>query len=175
MLRQGRTRLFLLLLAGHEAVFQEAFGAGCDAAEAADAVRVAYKIGVGYIDIHGAGAGAVAALFALLGIAADAEDAQHAEEPHAGAGCAEIVAEGAIDEERDKEEEDDDACGDGESMATHEGGEVLRPLEQGEGDAHGEGEVEGVAGELEVALSCLRDTQLRQVEQAAELRHPVLS
>lgn len=135
---------------------------------------MAYKIGVGYIDIHGAGAGAVAALFALLSIAADAEDAQHAEEPHAGTTCAEIIAEGTIDEERDNEEEDDDACGDGESLATHEGGEVLRPLEQGEGDAHGEGKVEGVAGEPEVALICLRDTQLRQVEQTPELRHPVL-
>ena len=129
MLRQGRTPLFLLLLAGHEAVFQEAFGAGGDAAEAADAVRVAYEIGVGYIDVHGAGAGAVATLLTLLGIAADAEDAQNAEEPHTGATGAEIIAEGSIDEERDEEEEDDDACGDGEPMAAHEGRKILGPLE----------------------------------------------
>ena len=135
---------------------------------------MAYKIGVGYIDVHGAGAGAVAALFALFGIAADSEDAQHAEEPHAGAACAEIIAEGAIDEERDKEEEDDDASGNAESLAVHEGGEILRPLEQGDGDTHGEGKVQCIAGELEVALGSLRDSQLWQVEQSPEFRHPVL-
>ena len=51
-------------------VLQVAFRAGRDTLHAADAVRVAYKIGVGYIDVHGAGAGAETALFALLGIAA---------------------------------------------------------------------------------------------------------
>ena len=166
--------LFLLLLAGHEAVFQKAFRAGGDAAEAADAVRVAYKISVGYIDVHGAGPGAVTALSALLGIAADSEDAQHTEESHAGAACAEIIAEGTIDEERDKEEEDDDASGNAESLAVHEGGEILRPLEQGDGDTHGESQVQRIAGELEVALGSLRDSQLWQVEQSPEFRHPVL-
>lgn len=135
---------------------------------------MAYKIGVGNIDIHGAGAGALSALPALLRITPDAEDAEHAEEPHARAAGAEIVAEGAVDEKRNDEEEDDDTRGDGDPIAAHEQGEISWSLKQGDADPHGEKQVETIAGQLQVTLRRLWYTQPGKMEKAAEFCHPFL-
>lgn len=162
------------LLGGHEAVFEVAFRAGGNAVHAADAVRVAHEVGVGYINVHGAGAGALTALLALGGIALDAEDAQHAEQPHASAAGAEIVAERAVNKEPQQQEEDDDATGQGEQLSVPHHGIVSGALQQPDDHAHGEEQVKGIAAQLQVALDAFRYLQAGQVEQTPELCHPVL-
>lgn len=150
------------------------FRAGGDAAEAAYAVRVTHKLRVCHVDVHGAVAGAVAALAALLRVAADAEDSQHAEEPLAGAAGAEVVAERPVDEETEQQEEDDDATRRGQQVPVPHHGKVLRPLQQPDGEPQGQCQVEAVAQHLQVALDALRHAHARQVEQAPQLRHPIL-
>lgn len=163
-----------LSLTGHESVFQIAFRAGGNAVQAADAVRVAHKIGVGHVDVHGADSGALAALSALLCVALDAEDAQHTEQALAGASGAEVIAERAVDKQGEQQEEDDDATGCREQMPMPEHGKVLRPLQQVYGDAYGQQQVDDIAAQLQVALDALWHTQTRQLEQSPQPGHPVL-
>ena len=160
-----RVRMVVLLLsfAGHAPIFQITFRAGGNAFHAADAVRVTHEIGVGYIDVHGAGLAALAALLALLGIALDAEDAQHAEEPHARAAGAEIVAERTIKKQGDEQEEEDDTRGYGQEITPHQHAEIVRPFQQDYGDAHGRCQVKGVAQQLQIALGALRHALAWQV------------
>ena len=133
-----------------------------------------HEIGVGHVDIHGAGACAGTALSALLRIALDAEDAQHAEETLAGAAGAEVVAERSVDEEPEQKEEEDDARGNAQQVAVPHHGKVFRPLQQPDGDAHGQCQIEPVPEQLQVALDALGHTHARQVQQPPQLRHPVL-
>ena len=93
------TLLLFIAQRGQETVFQAVFTAGGDAGHAADAVGVPHEVGVGDIDVHGAGAVALFAAAAFGGIALNAEDTQHAPQALASAACAEVVAEWALDEQ----------------------------------------------------------------------------
>lgn len=133
-----------------------------------------YEIGVRHVYVHGTGAGAGAALLALLCVSLDAEDAQHAEETLAGTAGAEVVAERTVDEKREHQEEDDDTRGDGEQVAVPHHSKVLRSLEQPDGDAHGQRQVEAIAEQLQVALDALWHTHAWQVQEPSQFRHPIL-
>ena len=135
---------------------------------------MSHKIGVRHIDVHGAGAGALAALFALRRVAPDAQDAQHAEQAHARAACAEIVAERSVEEQPDNQEQDDETRGRRQEAAVHQSREIVRPFQQLESDAHGQLQVEGIAQQLQVALCPRGHAQARQVQQPPEPGHPVL-
>lgn len=177
-LARGKESVLVLLLflfqRGHQPVLQVALRAGGDALHAADAVRVAHKIRAGHVDVHRAVAGALAALPALLGIALDAEDAQHAEQTIASTAGAEIVAERAVEEQRDEQERDDEPRAHRQDMSSHQHVEVVRPLQQSKGDAHGRYQVEGIAQQLQVALCSRGHTQARQVQQTTQSAHPLL-
>lgn len=50
----------------------------------------------------------------------------------------------------------------------------FRPLEQPDADAHGQGEVEAIAEQLQIALDALRHAYARHVQEPPQLGHPVL-
>lgn len=81
------------------------FAASSDTGKTTDAVGVAHKIGARYIDVHRAGACALSALATACCIFAYTEDAHNTPQPLACASCAEVVAEGPVDEKADNEKE----------------------------------------------------------------------
>ena len=86
------------LLSGAKTIGKSLLAAGGDAGEATDAVGVAHKIGVGYINVHGTGFAALPAASAAGRILADAEKSQYAPQPLPCSPGTEIVAERAVDE-----------------------------------------------------------------------------
>lgn len=96
---------------GHQPVVQALSAAGCYARHAAYAVGVTHELRFRYVDIHGAGARALTAVATFIGVPLNAEDTQHTPEPSAGTTGAEVIAEGALKEHGDKQEQRDDARG----------------------------------------------------------------
>lgn len=156
--------LFFVVELGHVGIGEGTLAAGCDAGHTADAVGVAHELRVGYIDIHGAGAGALPAVAAFVLIAPDAEDTQHAPQPLTGSTRAEVVAEWAFDEEAYQQKAANDSRGRRQNVSMQQFAEVVRSFQQGKGYAPGgQQKVEYVAAQLQVALCPARYMQLWQV------------
>ena len=82
------------------------FGTGGETGEAADAVGVAHEGLVRHIDIHRTCGRALITMDAGILIAADTDEAQNTQEAAARTTHADIVAEGALEEEAHKEKSD---------------------------------------------------------------------
>ncbi len=163
-----------VLLSGTGSIGKSIFSAGGDAGEAADAVGMAHKIGVGYINVHGAGLAALPAAPAAGCILADAEKSQHTPQPLSCAPGAEIVAEGAVDEQGGKQKDSHDCGCDAEQLPMQHARKLIGTFEQREADTQCQQKVKHVAADLQIALHTLRHTQARQMQLAPQPSAPIL-
>ena len=153
---------FFGLRGGHKGVAQALFGAGAHTLHAAYAVGVAYKIRVGNINVHGAFAGALSAATASLCVAPNTENAQHAQQAHAGTTCAQVVTERAVRKQGQHHHAHHKNTTGCVKSAPEQGAEVVRPFKQLKADGIGKQQkIEDIAGQLQILLQALRHPQTR--------------
>ena len=93
---------------------------------------MAHKIGVGHINIHGAGFAAQLAVDATARIATNANDTNHAPQAAPGSACANVIAKRTIKEYADKYKDDEyNQRGQRNFLALHEGAEIFGALQDG--------------------------------------------